>query len=126
MLPENLLKDSEATRLVDALFGGIDFLKFLFGSATHVIAQFGHTVGVVLKGQTAIGSAHLIVSGLRTDTQHLVGIVKGVALQMEQGINFGRRQAHPLGSLLQRDNLSLVYTSVGLPLTKFSILCFFF
>ena len=54
-----------AARLIDALLGLVDFLELLFSRTAYVVAEGGHTVGMMLQGELAVGAAHLVVGGVR-------------------------------------------------------------
>ena len=69
---------------------------------------------MVLKSQFAISLLHLVVSGIRTDTQHFIRIFEGVAREVQHRIDLIGRQAHPLGTLLQGRDLTLRHAAIGL------------
>ena len=69
---------------------------------------------MMLKGQFTVGLLHLVVAGIRTDAQHLIGILQRITLQMEHGIHLTLAQTHPKGALLQGRDLALGHAAIGL------------
>ena len=88
--------------LPDAFFGVVDFLELFFSCLPHVLAQGGHTVGMVLQGQAAVGGAQFLFGGVGADLQYLVGFVQGVAAQVQQGFGLADGEADAYGHFFQR------------------------
>ena len=69
---------------------------------------------MVLKGEFAIGLLHLIVRGIRTDTQHLIGILECITFEVQHRVDLCAAEAHPLRTFLQGRDLTLGHRTVGL------------
>ena len=69
---------------------------------------------MVLKGEFTIGFLQFVVRGIRTDTQHFIGILKGIAFEVEHRVDLTRTESHPLGTFLQSRNFTLGHMAIGL------------
>ena len=65
----------DASCLVDAVFGIIDFLEFLLSRTAHVLTQCSHLVGMMFQCHLAISSFHSSLVA-EADAENAVGIIE--------------------------------------------------